>query len=51
MSTPTPLTIITKVNVGPSILGGNGSGPIIKAWAFPAFNPIIELSEEICSNY
>lgn len=31
MSTPTPSTTIPGASVGPSTLGGGGSGPIVKA--------------------
>jgi hypothetical protein len=37
MLTLIPSTIITKVGVGPSTLGGGGSGPIVKARVLPTF--------------
>jgi hypothetical protein len=45
------LTIISGVGVGPFTLGGGGSNPIIKAWAFPVFNLVNEFFEELHTNW
>jgi hypothetical protein len=46
-----PSTIITGAGVGPSMHGGNGCNPTVKARVLPAFNPVTEFFEELRTNY
>jgi hypothetical protein len=51
MPTPTPLTTITRVGMGPSMPGGGSSGSIIRARVLPVFHPVTEFFEELHTNY